>query len=137
MPSKPSTRIAEPLLGGPVGIHLATAGARFRNGQAYVLAALLGLTTFLALALQARCLSSRCAHPSPSARMCAAPLSTASVAHVIPYVLGRAHGGAPALAPLEACLVGLFHLFTDDVPLFMVGVRLLNTAGIAALGAGS
>src|SRR5699024_11981736 len=40
------------------------------------------------------------------------------------------------LAPLEARLVDLFHLFTDDVSLFMVGVLLLNSAGIAALGAG-
>ena len=136
MPSKPSTRIAEPLLGGPVGIHLATAGARFRNGQAYVLAALLGLTTFLALALQAPCLNSGYAQPSASARMCAGPLSTAFVGHVNPDVLGRAHGGTAALAPLEGRLVDLLHLVTDDVSVFMVVVLLLNTAGVAAIGAG-
>lgn len=136
MPSKPSTRIAEPLLGGPVGIHLGVAGRRFRSSQAYVLAALLGLTTFLGLALQGPCLNSGYAQPSASARMCAGPLSTAFTGEVNPEVLGRAHGGAAGLAPLEARLVDLLHLFTNDVSLFMVVVLLLNTAGIAALGAG-
>src|SRR5699024_877782 len=136
MPSKPSTRIAEPLLGGPVGIHLAAAGARFRNGQAYVLAAVLGFTTFLALALQAPCLNSGYAQPSASARMCAGPLSTAFVGHVNPDVLGRAHGGTASLAPLEGRLVDLLHLVTDDVSVFMVVVLLLNTAGVAGIGAG-
>ena len=136
MPSKSSTRIAEPLLGGPVGIHLGAAGRRFRSAQASVLAAVLGVTTFLALALQGPCLSSGYEQPSASARMCAGPLSTAFVGDTNPEVLGRAHGGAAALAPLEARLVDLFHLFTNDVSLFMVVVLLLNTAGIAALGAG-
>ena len=136
MPSKSSTRIAEPLLGGPVGIHLGAAGRRFRSAQAYALAAVLGITTFLALALQGPCLSSGYEQPSASARMCAGPLSTAFVGDTNPEVLGRAHGGAAALAPLEARLVDLFHLFTNDVSLFMVVVLLLNTAGIAALGAG-
>ncbi|SMX88165.1 hypothetical protein BI49514_02114 [Brevibacterium iodinum ATCC 49514] len=136
MPSKSSTRIAEPLLGGPVGIHLGAAGRRFRSSQAYVLAAILGVTTFLALALQGPCLSSGYEQPSASARMCAGSLSTAFSGDVNPEVLGRSHGGAAALAPLEARLVDLFHLFTDDVSVFMVGVLLLNTAGIAALGVG-
>lgn len=136
MPSKPSTRIAEPLLGGPVGIHLGTAGRRFRNAQAYALAAVLGVTTFLALALQGPCLSSGYKEPAASARMCSGPLSTAFVGDVNPEVLGRAHGGVAALAPLEGRLVDLLHLFVDDVSLFMVVVLLLNTAGIAALGAG-
>ena len=136
MSSKSSTRIAEPLLGGPVGIHLGAAGRRFRSAQAYALAAVLGITTFLALALQGPCLSSGYEQPSASARMCAGPLSTAFVGDTNPEVLGRAHGGAAAFAPLEARLVDLFHLFTNDVSLFMVGVLLLNTAGIAALGAG-
>lgn len=136
MPSKSSTRIAEPLLGGPVGTHLGVAGRRFRSSQAYALAAVLGVTTFLALALQSSCLSSGYEQPAASARMCAGPLSTAFVGEVNPEVLGRAHGGAAALAPLEARLAGLFHLFTNDVSLFMVVVLLLNTAGIAALGVG-
>ncbi|WP_209370074.1 hypothetical protein [Brevibacterium renqingii] len=136
MPSKPSTRIAEPLLGGPVGIHLAAAGTRFRSGQAYVLAAVLGLTTLLALALQGPCLNSGYAQPSASARMCAGPLSTAFAGEVNPEVLGRSHGGAAALTPLEGRLVDLLHLVTDDVSLFMAVVLLLNTAGIAAIGAG-
>ena len=136
MPSKPSTRIAEPLLGGPVGIHLAAAGARFRNAQAYVLVAVLGFTTFLALALQAPCLNSGYAQPTASARMCAGPLSTAFVGHVNPDVLGRSHGGTAALAPLEGRLVDLLHLVTDDVSVFMVVVLLLNTAAVAAIGAG-
>ena len=136
MPSKSSTRIAEPLLGGPVGIHLGAAGRRFRSAQASVLAAVLGVTTFLALALQGPCLSSGYEQPSASARMCAGPLSTAFLGDTNPEVLGRAHGGGAALAPLEARLVDLVHLFTTDVSLFMVVVLLLNTAGIAALGAG-
>ncbi|WP_167200494.1 hypothetical protein [Brevibacterium pigmentatum] len=136
MPSKSSTRIAEPLLGGPVGIHLGAAGRRFRSAQASVLAAVLGITTFLALALQGPCLSSGYEQPSASARMCAGPLSTAFLGDTNPEVLGRAHGGAAALAPLEARLVDLVHLFATDVSLFMVVVLLLNTAGIAALGAG-
>lgn len=136
MPSKSSTRIAEPLLGGPVGIHLGAAGRRFRSAQASVLAAVLGITTFLALALQGPCLSSGYEQPSASARMCAGPLSTAFLGDTNPEVLGRAHGGAAALAPLEARLVDLVHLFASDVSLFMVVVLLLNTAGIAALGAG-
>ncbi|MGC2938928.1 MULTISPECIES: hypothetical protein [unclassified Brevibacterium] len=136
MSSKSSTRIAEPLLGGPVGIHLGVAGRRFRSSQAYALAAVLGVTTFLALALQGPCLSSGYAQPAASARLCTGPLSTAFVGEANPEVLGRAHGGASALAPIEARLVDLFHLFTNDVSLFMVGVLLLNTAGIAALGAG-
>ena len=136
MPSKSSTRIAEPLLGGPVGIHLGAAGRRFRSAQAYALAAVLGITTFLALALQGPCLSSGYEQPSASARMCAGPLSTAFLGDTNPEVLGRAHGGGAALAPLEARLVDLVHLFTTDVSLFMVVVLLLNTAGIAALGAG-
>lgn len=136
MPSKSSTRIAEPLLGGPVGIHLGAAGRRFRSAQASVLAAVLGVTTFLALALQGPCLSSGYEQPSASARMCAGPLSTAFLGDTNPEVLGRAHGGAAALAPLEARLVDLVHLFASDVSLFMVVVLLLNTAGIAALGAG-
>lgn len=136
MPSKPSTRIAEPLLGGPVGIHLGAAGRRFRSAQASVLAAVLGVTTFLALALQGPCLSSGYEQPSASARMCAGPLSTAFLGDTNPEALGRAHGGGAALAPLEARLVDLVHLFTTDVSLFMVVVLLLNTAGIAALGAG-
>lgn len=136
MPSKPSTRIAEPLLGGPVGIHLGVAGRRFRSAQAYVLAAVLGVTTFLALALQGPCLNSGYEQPSASARMCSGPLSTAFAGDVNPDVLGRAHGGAAALAPLEGRLVDLLHLVMDDVSLFMVVVLLLNTAGIAALGAG-
>ena len=136
MPSKSSTRIAEPLLGGPVGIHLGAAGRRFRSAQASALAAVLGITTFLALALQGPCLSSGYEQPSASARMCAGPLSTAFLGDTNPEVLGRAHGGGAALAPLEARLVDLVHLFTTDVSLFMVVVLLLNTAGIAALGAG-
>ena len=136
MPSKSSTRIAEPLLGGPVGIHLGAAGRRFRSAQASVLAAVLGVTTFLALALQGPCLSSGYEQPSASARMCAGPLSTAFLGDTNPEVLGRAHGGGASLAPLEARLVDLVHLFTTDVSLFMVVVLLLNTAGIAALGAG-
>ncbi|WP_166975309.1 hypothetical protein [Brevibacterium atlanticum] len=136
MPSKPSTRIAEPLLGGPVGIHLGVAGRRFRSSQAYVLAALLGLTTFLGLALQGPCLNSGYAQPSASARMCAGPLSTAFAGEVNPEVFGRARGGAAGLAPLEARLVDLIHLLTDDVSLFMVVVLLLNTAGVAALSTG-
>lgn len=136
MPSKSSTRIAEPLLGGPVGIHLGAAGRRFRGAQASALAAVLGVTTFLALALQGPCLSSGYEQPSASARMCAGPLSTAFLGDTNPEVLGRAHGGGAALAPLEARLVDLVHLFTTDVSLFMVVVLLLNTAGVAALGAG-
>lgn len=136
MPSKSSTRIAEPLLGGPVGVHLGAAGRRFRSAQASALAAVLGVTTFLALALQGPCLSSGYEQPSASARMCAGPLSTAFLGDTNPEVLGRAHGGGAALAPLEARLVDLVHLFTTDVSLFMVVVLLLNTAGIAALGAG-
>lgn len=136
MPSKSSTRIAEPLLGGPVGIHLGAAGRRFRSAQASALAAVLGVTTFLALALQGPCLSSGYEQPAASARMCAGPLSTAFLGDTNPDVLGRAHGGAAGLAPLEARLVDLFQLFTNDVSLFMVVVLLLNTAGIAALGAG-
>ncbi|WP_426936908.1 hypothetical protein ACQE2J_00910 [Brevibacterium sp. LE-L] len=136
MPSKPSTRIAEPLLGGPVGIHLGVAGRRFRSAQAYAFAAVLGVTTFLALALQGPCLNSGYEQPAASARMCAGPLSTAFAGDVNPEVLGRSHGGAGALAPLEARLVDLLHLVTNDVSLFMVVVLLLNTAGIAALGAG-
>jgi hypothetical protein len=100
------------------------------------LAAVLGVTTFLALALQGPCLSSGYEQPSASARMCAGPLSTAFLGDTNPEVLGRAHGGGAALAPLEARLVDLVHLFTNDVSLFMVVVLLLNTAGIAALGAG-
>ena len=136
MSSKSSTRIAEPLLGGPVGIHLGAAGRRFRSAQASALAAVLGITTFLALALQGPCLSSGYEQPSASARMCAGALSTAFLGDTNPDVLGRAHGGAAALAPLEARLVDLIQLFTNDVSLFMVVVLLLNTAGIAALGAG-
>src|SRR5699024_104199 len=120
MPSKPSTRIAEPLLGGPVGIHLAAAGARFRNGQAYVLAAVLGFTTFLALALQAPCLNSGYAQPSASARMCAGPLSTAFVGHVNPDVLGRAHARTATLAPPEGRPADRLHLATDAQPFFML-----------------
>jgi hypothetical protein len=136
MPSKPSSRIAEPLLGDPVGIHLGVAGSRFRNAQAYVLTGLLGLTTFLALALQGPCLADGYSQPSASARMCAGPLATAFAGDVNPDVLGRSHGGAAGLTPLEGRLVDLVRLITDDVSLFMVVVLLLNTAGIAALGAG-
>ncbi|MDK8433754.1 MULTISPECIES: hypothetical protein [unclassified Brevibacterium] len=136
MPSKPSTRIAEPLLGGPDGIHLAAAGAGFRRGQAYVLAGLLGLTTFLALALQGPCLSSGYEQPAASARMCAGPLSTAFLGHVNPEVDGRSHGGMAGLSVLEARLADLMRLMTDDVSVFMVAVLLLNVLGIAALGAG-
>lgn len=135
MPSTPSTRIAEPLLGGPVGIHLVAAGAGYRRGQAYLLLGLLGLTTFLALALQGPCLSSDYKQPAASARMCAGPLSTAFLGQVNPEVAGRSHGGAAGLSVLDARLVDLLRLLTDDVTVFMAVVLLLNTLGIAALGA--
>lgn len=135
MPSTPSTRIAEPLLGGPVGIHLAAAGARYRRGQAYLLTGLLGLTTLLALALQGPCLSSDYKQPAASARMCAGPLSTAFLGQVNPEVAGRSHGGVAGLSVLEGRLVNLLHLLSDDVTVFMAVVMLLNTLGVAALGA--
>ena len=116
MPSKRTTRIAEPLLGGPDGIHLASAGARFRRGQAYIFASVLGLTTFLALALQGPCLSSGYEQPSASARMCAGPLSTAFLGDFNPEdALGRSQGGMPGLSALDARFVQLLKLMTDDV----------------------
>ncbi|MCI4011826.1 hypothetical protein [Brevibacterium sp. ZH18] len=134
MPSKPSTRIAEPLLGGPDGIHLAAAGARFRRGQAYILAGLLGVTTFLALALQGPCMSSGYEQPSASARMCAGPLSTAFLGDVNPEVSGRSIGGMAGLSVLDARFVNLLRLVTDDVSVFMAIVLIVNVIAIAALG---
>ena len=135
MPSKPTTRIAEPLLGGPDGIHLASAGAGFRRGQAYIFASILGLTTFLALALQGPCLSSGYEQPSASARMCSGPLSTAFLGEFNPEdALGRSHGGMPGLSALEARFVQLLKLMTDDVSVFMTIVLIVNVIAFAALG---
>ncbi|PCC56376.1 hypothetical protein CIK58_14625 [Brevibacterium aurantiacum] len=135
MPSKPSTRIAEPLLGGPDGIHLASAGARFRRGQAYIFAGILGFTTFLALALQGPCLSSGYEQPSASARMCSGPLSMAFLGEFNPEdALGRSHGGMPGLSALEARFVQLSKLMTDDVSVFMAIVLIINVIAFAALG---
>ncbi|GAA1859157.1 hypothetical protein [Brevibacterium marinum] len=135
MPSKPSTRIAEPLLGGPEGIHLASAGAQFRRGQAYIFAAVLGLTTFLALALQGPCLSSDYEQPSASARMCAGPLSTAFLGHTNPEeALGRSQGGVAGLSAIDARFVQLLKLMTDEVSVFMAIVLVLNVLAFAALG---
>ena len=107
MPSQSSTRIAEPLLGGPDGIHLASAGAQFRRGQAYIFAGILGVTTFLALALQGPCLSSGYEQPSASARMCAGPLSTAFLGQINPEeALGRSHrwdGGTVTRSTRASC----------------------------------
>lgn len=136
MPSNSSTRIAEPLLGGPGGIHLGFAGARFRRFQAYILTSLLGVTTFLALALQAPCLSSGYAQPSASARMCAGPLATAFLGQLNPDVPGRAGGGEAGLSVLDARLVTAMQGVTDDVSVFMPFVLILNVLGIAALGVG-
>ncbi|RBP67231.1 uncharacterized protein DUF2029 [Brevibacterium sanguinis] len=136
MPSHPSTRIAEPLLGGPDGIHLGAAGARFRRLQAFIFAGLLGATTFLALALQAPCLSSGYAQPSASARMCAGPLSTAFLGDLNPEAPGRSTGGAAGLSVLDAALVAGLRALTDDVSVFMSFVLILNVVAIAALGVG-
>lgn len=137
MPSKPSTRIAEPLLGGPEGIHLATAGAQFRRGQAYIFAGILGLTTFLALALQGPCLSSGYEQPSASARMCAGPLSTAFLGDVNPdEALGRSQGGMAGLSVIDARFVQLLKLVTDDVSVFMAFALIINVIAFAALGVG-
>ncbi|WP_193071032.1 hypothetical protein [Brevibacterium sp. FME37] len=135
MPNQSSTRIAEPLLGGPVGIHLASAGARFRRGQAYIFAGILGLTTFLALALQGPCMSSGYEQPSASARMCAGSLSAAFLGQVNPEeALGRSHGGMAGLAVLDSRFVQLLKLVTDDVTVFMAIVLLINVIAFAALG---
>ncbi|PCC18179.1 hypothetical protein [Brevibacterium aurantiacum] len=135
MPHQSSTRIAEPLLGGPDGIHLASAGARFRRGQAYIFAGILGLTTFLALALQGPCLSSGYEQPSASARMCSGPLSMAFLGEFNPEdALGRSHGGMPGLSALEARFVQLSKLMTDDVSVFMAIVLIINVIAFAALG---
>ena len=137
MPSKRTTRIAEPLLGGPDGIHLASAGAGFRRGQAYIFASVLGLTTFLALALQGPCLSSGYEQPSASARMCAGPLSTAFLGDFNPEdALGRSQGGMPGLSALDARFVQLLKLMTDDVSVFMTMVLLVNVIAFGALGVG-
>ncbi|MGO2810714.1 MAG: hypothetical protein ACTIBG_04490 [Brevibacterium aurantiacum] len=135
MPSQSSTRIAEPLLGGPDGIHLASAGAQFRRGQAYIFAGILGVTTFLALALQGPCLSSGYEQPSASARMCAGPLSTAFLGQTNPEeALGRSTGGMAGLSPIDARFVQLLKLMTDDVSVFMAFVLLVNVIAFAALG---
>ncbi|MGO3681486.1 hypothetical protein [Brevibacterium aurantiacum] len=135
MPHQSSTRIAEPLLGGPGGIHLASAGARFRRGQAYIFAGILGFTTFLALALQGPCLSSGYEQPSASARMCSGPLSMAFLGEFNPEdALGRSHGGMPGLSALEARFVQLSKLMTDDVSVFMAIVLIINVIAFAALG---
>ena len=135
MPSQPSTRIAEPLLGGPDGIHLGTAGAQFRRGQAYLFAGILGVTTFLALALQGPCLDSGYEQPSASARMCAGPLSTAFLGQANPEdALGRAHGGMAGLSVVDARFVQLLKLMTDDVSVFMAIVLIINVTAFAALG---
>ena len=135
MSSKPSTRIAEPLLGGPDGIHLAAAGAQFRRGQAYIFAGILGLTTFLALALQGPCLSSGYEQPSASARMCAGPLSMAFLGQFNPEdALGRSQGGMPGLSAIDARFVQLLKLMTDEVSVFMAIVLIINVIAFAALG---
>lgn len=134
MPSTPATRIAEPLLGGPDGIHRGSASAVYLRGQAFVLAGILGITTFLALALQGPCLSSGYERPSASARMCAGPLSTAFLGQFNPEAVGRARGGASGLSVLDGVLVDVFRLITDDVSVFMAFVLLLNVVGVAALG---
>ena len=134
MSSKPSTRIAEPLLGGPDGIHLAAAGAQFRRGQAYIYAGILGLTTFLALALQGPCLSSGYEQPTASARMCAGPLSTAFLGQTNPEALGRSVGGMAGLSAIEARVVELLKSVTDDVSVFMAIILILNVIAFAALG---
>ncbi len=136
MPSNPSTRIAEPLLGGPDGIHLGFAGAHFRRVQAYIFTALLGATTVLALALQAPCLGSDYAQPSASARMCAGPLSTAFLGHLNPEVPGRAIGGEAGLSVIDARFVTSMQALTDDVSVFMSFVLILNVIAVAALGVG-
>lgn len=135
MPSTAATRIAEPLLGGPDGDRRGTASARFRTGQAYILAGILGVTTFFALALQGPCLSSGYAQPSAAARMCAGPLSTAFLGSTNPEVIGRAVGGAADLSVIDARLVALAQGLTDSVSVFMAFVLLVNVAAIAALGA--
>ncbi|MCF2586426.1 hypothetical protein [Brevibacterium sp. UCMA 11752] len=135
MPSQSSTRIAEPLLGGPDGIHLASAGARFRRGQAYIFAGILGLTTFLALALQGPCLGSGYEQPSASARMCSGPLATAFLGQTNPEeTLGRSHGGMAGLSVIDARFVQLMKLVTDDVSVFMTFVLIVNVIAFAALG---
>lgn len=135
MPSQSSTRIAEPLLGGPDGIHLASAGARFRRGQAYIFAGILGLTTLLALALQGPCLSSGYEQPSASARMCSGPLSMAFLGEFNPEdALGRSHGGMAGLSVVDARFVQLLKLMTDDVSVFMAIVLIVNVIAFAALG---
>ena len=135
MPNQSSTRIAEPLLGGPVGIHLASAGAQFRRGQAYIFAGILGFTTFLALALQGPCMSSGYEQPSASARMCAGPLSAAFLGQTNPEeALGRSHGGIAGLSALDARFVQLLKLMTDDVTVFMAFVLIINVIAFAALG---
>ena len=135
MPNQSSTRIAEPLLGGPVGIHLASAGAQFKRGQAYIFAGILGLTTFLALALQGPCLSSGYEQPSASARMCAGPLPAAFLGQFNPEeALGRSDGGMAGLSVLDARFVQLLKLMTDDVAVFMAFVLIINVIAFAALG---
>ena len=134
MPSTPATRIAEPLLGGPDGIHRGSASAVYLRGQAFVLAGILGITTFLALALQGPCLSSGYERPSASARMCAGPLSTACLGQFNPEAVGRARGGASGVSVLDGVLVDVFRLISDDVSVFMAFVLLLNVVGVAALG---
>ncbi|WP_453985184.1 hypothetical protein [Brevibacterium casei] len=134
MPSSHATRIAEPLLGGPDGIHRGVASVAYRRGQAFVFAGILGVTTFLALALQGPCLSSGYERPSASARMCAGPLSTAFLGQFNPDAVGRSRGGAAGLSVLDGIAVDLFRFITDDVSVFMAFVLLLNVAGVAALG---
>lgn len=134
MPSKTSTRVAEPLLGGPDGIHLASAGAQFRRGQAYIFAGILGLTTFLALALQGPCLSSDYEQPSASARMCAGPLSTAFLGQTNPEAPGRSGGGMAGLSAIDARVVQLLKSVTDDVSVFMAFILIVNVIAFAALG---
>ncbi|QQB15047.1 hypothetical protein [Brevibacterium casei] len=134
MPSNHATRIAEPLLGGPDGIHRGVASAVYRRTQAYVLAGVLGVTTFLALALQAPCLSSGYQQPSAAARMCAGPLSASFLGQLNPQAVGRADGGLADLSVIDARLVGLFRLVTDDVSVFMTFVLLINVFAVAASG---
>lgn len=129
-------RIAEPLLGGSIGVRLSRAGAGFLRVQAYIFAAVLGLTTLLALALQGPCLSNGYAEPSASARMCAGPLSTAFLGQLAPESPGRASGGAAGLSVIDGRLVTVFRALTDDVSVFMAFVLLINVIGIAALGVG-
>ncbi|GAA4282543.1 hypothetical protein GCM10022261_00740 [Brevibacterium daeguense] len=139
MPRTTPESLARPMLGGPMGSHLASATARTRAWSAGAMMGLLGLSSLLGVLLQAPCLHRGWELPFASYRMCASPLANVMMGTSFPSAPGRASGDIVGFAPVTAWVVELGRLLgtgdhRQDTAFLMVFVMLFNVLAFAAAG---